>query len=51
MKLTLRVIDGQGGEICAASGEDFVDLVCIHTYQEGDRIELTVSEENRYVNW
>lgn len=51
MELTLRVIDGQGSEICAASGEDFVDLVCMHTYQEGDRIELTVSEENRYVNW
>lgn len=51
MELILKVVDGQGGVVCEASGEDFVDLVCLHTYQEGDRIELTVSEENRYVNW
>ena len=45
MFLTLKVIDSQDNIVCTGSGEDFVDLVCKHTYQEGDRIELTSSEE------
>ena len=48
MFLTLKVIDSQDNIVCTGSGEDFVDLVCKHTYQEGDRIELTSSEEGCY---
>lgn len=51
MFLTLKVIDSQDNIVCTGSGEDFVDLVCKHTYQEGDRIELTASEEGCYINW
>ncbi len=49
--LSLKVVDNQGNTICVSSGEDFVDLVCMRTYQEGDRIELATSEENVYINW
>lgn len=51
MRLTLRVEDKAGGVICGNSGEDFVDLVCLHTYEEGDRIILESSERDVYVNW
>lgn len=51
MILSLKVIDRNGNTICVKSGEDFVDLVCMHTYEEGDRIELTCSEKNAYINW
>jgi hypothetical protein len=49
--LSLKVIDKCGNTICVSSGEDFVDLVCMHTYEEGDRIELTCSEAGSYLNW
>lgn len=51
MILSLKVIDRYDNTICVGSGEDFVDLVCMHTYQEGDRIELTSSEERCFLNW
>ena len=51
MTLSLKVIDRNDNTICVKSGEDFVDLVCMHTYEEGDRIELTSSEKNCYINW
>ncbi len=47
--LSLKVLDRDQNTICVSSGEDFVDLVCMRTYQEGDRIELTLSEKNRHV--
>jgi len=49
--LSLQVVDGEGNMICQASGENFVDLVCKRTYQEGDRIDLKLSEENVYLKW
>lgn len=51
MKLSLRVEDKAGNVICENSGEDFVDLVCRHVYEEGDRILLQTSEKNVYLNW
>ena len=51
VKLKLSVRDALGNTICEASGEDFVDLVCLHTYSEGDRIVLESSEKNCYINW
>lgn len=49
--LSLKVLDKNGSTICASSGEDFVDLVCMREYIEGDCIELTVSDKNCYLNW
>ena len=49
--LSLKVIDRYGSTICVSSGENFVDLVCMRRYEEGDVIELTVSEKNVYLNW
>lgn len=51
MKLTLKVIDKAGSIICENSGENFVDLVCQHIYEEGDKILLETSEKNVYLNW
>lgn len=51
MRLTLRVEDKAGSVICGSSGEDFADLVCLHAYEEGDRIILEASEKDVYVNW
>ncbi len=48
--LSLKVVDRNGNTICVNSGEDFVDLVCMHSYEEGDIIELAVSEKNIYLN-
>ena len=49
--LSLKVIDKCGNTVCVNSGEDFADLVCMHTYQEGDRITLETSEKNIYIVW
>ncbi len=49
--LSLQVIDKCGNTVCVNSGEDFADLVCMHTYQEGDRITLETSEKNIYIVW
>lgn len=49
--LSLKVIDKNDNTVCVSSGEDFVDLVCMRTYQEGDRITLEASEKNLYINW
>jgi len=49
--LSLKVVDKKDNTICVCSGEDFVDLVCMREYQEGDRIELATSEKNVYINW
>lgn len=49
--LSLKVLDRNGNTICVKSGENFVDLVCMRTYQEGDRIELAVSGKNIFLNW
>ena len=51
MTLSLKVIDRNGNTIYVANGEDFVDLVCMRTYEEGDRIELTCSGKNCYLRW
>lgn len=48
---SLKVLDKNNNTVCVSSGEDFVDLVCIHTYEEGDRIVLETSEKNIHVNW
>ena len=48
---SLKVIDRNDNTICVSSGEDFVDLVCMRAYEEGDRIVLETSEKNAYVNW
>lgn len=49
--LSLKVIDRNGNTICVSNGEDFVDLVCMRTYEEGDRITLETSEKDIYLNW
>ena len=49
--LSLKVIDRNENTVCVSSGEDFVDLVCMRAYQEGDRITLETSEKNVYINW
>lgn len=49
--LSLKVLDKEHNTICVASGENFVDLVCMRSYQEGDRIVLAVSEKNRHLYW
>ena len=51
MMLSLKVIDRNDNTICVSNGEDFVDLVCMRSYEEGDRIELTCSDQNCYVHW
>ena len=33
---SLKVIDRNDSTICVSSGEDFVDLVCMRAYEEGD---------------
>ena len=43
--LALKVLDKDSNTICVSSGENFVDLVCIHTYEEGDRIVLETDEK------
>ena len=48
---SLKVLDKNDNTVCVSSGEDFVDLVCTHTYEEGDRIVLETSEKNIHVNW
>lgn len=48
---SLKVLDKDSNTICVSSGEDFVDLVCTRTYEEGDRIVLETSEKNIHVNW
>lgn len=48
---SLKVLDRDSNTVCVSSGEDFVDLVCIRTYEEGDRIVLETSEKNIHVNW
>lgn len=45
----LKVLDKNDKTICVSRGEDFVDLVCVHTYEEGDRIVLETSENNIHV--
>ena len=49
--LSLKVLDKYDNTICVRSGENFVDLVCMRAYEEGDKIELAVSERNCYINW
>ncbi len=51
MQLTIKVMDKNNTVLFENSGEDFVDLVCRRTYQEGDKILLEASEKNVYVNW
>lgn len=48
--LALKVLDKDSNTICVSSGENFVDLVCTHTYEEGDRIVLETSDKNIHVN-
>ena len=49
--LSLKVLDKNDNTICVSSGEDFVDLVCTHAYEEGDHIVLESSLKNIHVNW
>ncbi|MCM1191479.1 MAG: carbohydrate-binding protein [Butyrivibrio sp.] len=51
MIVSLKVIDKSDNTICVSSGEDFADLVCMRTYQEGDRIKLTASVKDCYLKW
>ncbi|MBR5733354.1 MAG: carbohydrate-binding protein [Lachnospiraceae bacterium] len=51
LNMKLSVVNAAGEVICEASGSDFVDLVCLHTYSEGDRIVLETSEKDRYIKW
>lgn len=51
MILSLKVIDRNDNTICVSSGEDFTDLVCMRSYEEGDRIELSCSEKNCHIRW
>ena len=48
--LALKVLDKDSNTICVSSGENFVDLVCTHTYEEGDRIVLETDEKNIHVH-
>lgn len=43
--LSLKVLDRNENTVCVKSGEDFVDLVCARTYEEGDKIVLESSEK------
>lgn len=49
--LALKVLDKSGNTICVSSGEDYVDLVCMHTYEEGDRIVLETDTRNIHLHW
>lgn len=49
--LALKVLDKNSNTVCVSSGVDFVDLVCTHTYEEGDRIVLETSDKNIHVKW
>lgn len=51
MELSLKVVDRENNIICESAGEDFADLVCLHAYEEGDRIELISSEKDAYLKW
>lgn len=51
MQIKISVRDADNNIICESDGEDFVDLVCLHEYEEGDRIVLECSEPGHYVNW
>ena len=48
--LALKVLDGKGNLICEKSGKNFVDLVCEHTYEEGDEIILETDVKNIYLH-
>lgn len=48
---SLKVLDKNDNTVCVSRGEDFADLVCTRTYEEGDRIVLETSEKNIHVNW
>jgi len=48
--LTLKVVNKNDEVICEHTGENFVDLVCRHEYEEGDSILLEVSEKNVHLN-
>lgn len=49
-KLSLKVLDREGNTIFENQGNDFVDLVCTRSYEEGDRIVLESSEKNLHIN-
>ena len=49
--LSLKVLDRNENTVCVKSGEDFVDLVCARTYEEGDKIVLESSEKNIHLHW
>lgn len=49
--LSIKVQDKYGNTICVNRGEDFVDLVCSHSYEEGDSIVLESSEKNIHIIW
>lgn len=49
-KLTLKVVGKDGKVICESTGEDFVDLVCIHEYEEGDCILVETNRKGIHLN-
>lgn len=49
-KLSLKVVNEFDEILCEASGEDFVDLVNLHTYHEGDCIILESSEKEIHLH-
>ncbi len=46
MLLTLKVLNKEHRIICERTGKNFVDLVCLHEYEEGDFILLETSQKN-----
>lgn len=48
--LSLNVLNKNDEVICQCTGEGFVDLVCRHTYEEGDYIQLEASVKPIHLN-
>ncbi|MBD5460821.1 MAG: carbohydrate-binding protein [Lachnospiraceae bacterium] len=49
-KLTLKIVDKDKQIICERTGEDFVDLVYMHEYQEGDCILVETDTRKIHLN-
>lgn len=49
MELSFEVKDSNKNTICFCKGEDEINLVCNHEYQEGDCIVFQCSETNVYI--
>lgn len=47
--ISLKVLNKEGKTLCVSSGEDFVSLVHMAEYEEGDLIVMEISEKNSHV--